>query len=161
MAVSLQAVGSDLRCIDESGTVHWTVSVDDIILVAEYTTDEGPLADDYYLIFCTIEAGRAVFATSTFYANGRDAALRTLADRLGSPMALVLSASTVWASRVLWPPDMAEQEYFTFKTAEPNNILERLGGLVFGPATECFLSDPVQHYIRAQLKSRASKMTPP
>lgn len=146
MAVRLETVGSELRCVDESGTVPWTVSINDIILVAEYTTDEGPLADDYYLIFCTIEAERAVFATCTFYAGDRDAALRSLSDRLGSPLELGLCGSTVWASRVLWPPRMAGQQYFTFKAAEPRNILERLREVVFGPAIERFLSDPIQRY---------------
>lgn len=157
MAVRLETVGPELRCVDDSGTIRWSLSIGDIILVAEYTTDEGPFADDYYLIFCTIEADRAIFASCTFYADDRDAALSRLSDKLGSPLELGLCGSTVWASRVLWPPSMVEQQYFTFRTAEPRSILERLQGVVFGPATEGFLSDPVQHYIRAQLASRTSK----
>jgi hypothetical protein len=76
MTLSLETLGSELRCVDQAGAVHWKVSIDDIILVAEYTTDEGPLFDDYYLIFCAIEAEHSVFATSTVYANRRDAALQ-------------------------------------------------------------------------------------
>jgi hypothetical protein len=157
MAVRLQTVSSELRCVDNSGTVRWTVPIDAIILIAEYTTDAGPLADDYYLIFCTIEAQSAVFASCTFYADDRDAALSSLSDKLGSPLELRLCGSTVWASRVLWPPSMVGQQYFAFKTAEPRNILERLQGVVFGPATERFLSNTVQRYIKAQLESRKSK----
>jgi hypothetical protein len=133
------------------------MSIDNIILIAEYTTDEGPLADDYYLIFCTIEAEHAVFATCTFYADDRDAALKSVSDRLGSPLALGLCGSTVWASRVLWPSMMEGQPYFRFETAEPRNILEQLQRFIFGPASEKFLSDPVQRYIGAQLQSHAAK----
>lgn len=157
MAVRLETVGSELRCVDDSGNIRWTVSIDDIILVAEYTTDEGPLADDYYLIFCTIEADSAVFASCTFYVDDRDAALSSVADKLGSPLELHLCGSTVWASRVLWPPSMMEEQYFTFKTAEPRNIFERLQRVAFGPVTERFLSDPVQRYVRAQLESSRSR----
>ena len=156
MAVSLEAVGSELRCVDKSGTVYWTVSVDDLILVAEYTTNEGPFVDDYYLIFCSIGAERAVFATCTFYAEGRDATLRSLSDRLGSPLELVLCGSTAWASRVLWPSSMVGEPYFSFEIAEPRHVLNRLQRFVFGPTTERFLSDPVQRYIREKLKSHAS-----
>lgn len=66
MTVNLEVVGSQLRCVGNSGTVHWIVSIDDIILVAEYTTNEGPHADDYFLIFCTVEAGQSTFATVLF-----------------------------------------------------------------------------------------------
>jgi hypothetical protein len=52
---------------------------------------------------------------------------------------------------------MVGQPYFRFETAEPRNIIEQLQRLVFGPAAERFLSDPVQRYIRAQLESHAGK----
>jgi hypothetical protein len=83
--------------------------------------------------------------------------LRSLSERLGAPLALELCGSTVWASRVLWPSSMVGQPYFRFETAKARNIREQLQRLVFGPATERFLSDPVQRYIRAQLESHAGK----
>src|SRR5882724_8377909 len=102
-AVRLETVGSELRCVDKTGTLHWTVPIEDIILVAEYTSDEGPFTDDYYLVICTIEGEGAVFSTCTFYAVDRDLVLRSLSDRLGSQLELGLCGSTEWASRVLWP----------------------------------------------------------
>ncbi len=150
----LTVQGTQLRCIDNEGGLRWNLSIDDLVLVAEYTTNEGPQSDDYFLIFCTVEDGKALFAACSFYTNGRDEVLSAIGERLGSPLNLRLCGSTELDSNVLWPAELAGQKYFRFQQAEPTNFRERLRETMLGPAVEMFLSDPVQQYVREQLKLR-------
>ncbi len=152
MRLSVQ--GTQWRCIDQDGVVRWGLSVDDLVLVAEYTTRDGPLADDYFLIFCTVEDGKALFATCSFYVDGRDEVLSVIGEMLGSSLNLQLCGSAELDSNVLWPAELAGQKYFRFQKAEPRKLRERLREVVLGPAVEMFLSDPVQQYVREQLKLR-------
>src|SRR5690242_7935711 len=153
MTSSLQIVDDELRCTDDKGTIRWSVAVPDIILIAEYTTNEGPMIDDYYLVFCFLDGDRAMFATCPFYATGREAAFGTLARMLGSPIQLGLAHSTDFSSRVLWPPHVEGQAYLTFKSEQSRDICKRLKAYVLGHTTEQFLSNSVQNYIRSQMRS--------
>src|SRR5438477_5813616 len=94
---------SDLECLDAKGTQSWTLPINSILLIAEYTTNEGPTIDDYFIVFVTAESNRLFFSSCSFYVDGRDDALSVLQARLGSPIQLGLQGSTEWRSRVAWP----------------------------------------------------------
>lgn len=53
-------------------TLIWTLAFEDIVLMAEYKTDEEPDLDDYFLVFVTFEDGATFYATATFYSEGRE-----------------------------------------------------------------------------------------
>jgi hypothetical protein len=147
----LRIKGSSLECSNDSRTTRWSLQIEDIALMAEYTTSEGPCLDDYFLVFVTVEGNKLYFATCSFYADGRDAALANLQEHLGSPIELVLAGSTEWNSRVLWPPEMVGREYFTFTEVPAETLRDKVKQLLSGPAHEYAISRTVRDYLQQQL----------
>lgn len=146
---------SNLECLDPTGTVRWAVPIGALVLVSEYTTNEGPLIDDYFLVFVTVEDGIFYFSTCSFYSRGVDEALSILQERLGSPVQLRLQGSTEWCSRVVWPVKMSECEYFTFTPVPAETLTAKLKEKLLGPTQEYVISKGVQEYLREQFRSRS------
>jgi len=83
---------------DERGHLLWRLKPEDIALVAEYTTNEGPFGDDWFLVFAV--ANKAPdFMTCSVYSDGRDQALEFLRSRFA--IEPKLTNSTEWKSVVL------------------------------------------------------------
>jgi hypothetical protein len=147
----LRITESNLECLDATGSKLWSLPIESIILVAEYTTNEGPYVDDYFLVFVTSEEGELHFSTCSFYSGGRDETLSALQQRLGSPISLGLQGSTEWRSRVAWPIKMAETEYFTFTEAPAKTMTEKLKKRLLGATQEYSISKPVREYLEEQV----------
>lgn len=111
-----------------------------LLLIAEYTTGQGPFIDDYFLNFWTFENSEFIKYSISFYADGRDATFEALAQRLGAELQFGLTGSTEWASRAMWPPELAGHPYYTFRKLEPKTWLQKLRRLCFGPAEEYFIA---------------------
>jgi hypothetical protein len=135
-------------CVDAHGKPFWSCPFSAIVLIAEYTTNEGPWCDDYFLVFWTWEKGRLFRCQVSFYANGIDEMIAALSQHLTSEMKLGLANSTDWKSRVIWPPDLVDRPYFTFSEVIPKNWNERFQRRVWGPGQEYFASDEVCGYLR-------------
>jgi hypothetical protein len=154
----LQILGSTMQYIFH-GEVQWTLPLENLVLIAEYTTNEGPYVDDYFLVFVTMEEGAIFFSRSSFYSEGRAPTLKELANWLGTPLEPSLTGADVgareWNSRVVWPPQMAAKQYFTFTKAPPPDILEKLKNRVLGSAYEYAISQEVREYIETQRAKRA------
>lgn len=151
----LEIEGDVLRCTDKNRARVWETSISAIILIAEYTTDEGPLADDYFLRFWSYENGQHFRANVSFYTDGRNEAIQILSERLGARLEFSLCGSTECDSRVIWPPELIGQPYFSFREVQPANWRERVKHNLFGPIHEYFLTDEVREFLkRHDLKSR-------
>ena len=107
----------------------WEVAVGDVRIIGEATTPDGP-ADDYFLCFAI---GPEMWFEASFYAEGRDAFLRALGERLGSPLELGLCNSTDFASRVLWPSSLTGEPMFRYEIIPPKGIVGRVLSSMFGP----------------------------
>ncbi len=104
----------------------WTIRIGDIVLIAEYTTDHGP-ADDYFLVFVTREDGDLFYSSVTMSAAGINAVLDQLEQQLGGSLELKLASVKSWASRVLWPPNLAGSEYLEAEEVPaPRGLREQL-----------------------------------
>lgn len=147
----LEINGTTIECRDDSGTTHWSLQIEDIVLMAEYTTNEGPWLDDYFFVFVTVEKNKLYFATCSFYADGRNEVLARLREQLGSPIKLVLINSSEWNSRVLWPPEMAGREYFTFTEVPAVTLRHKVKQWLSGPTHEYAISGAVRDYLQQQL----------
>jgi len=90
--------------------VPWDIAIANIAVIAEYTNQNGPYADDYFLVF--MERGNAQWYEASFYAQGRGEALKWLAIQLGADLECQLCNSTDFRSRVMWPPALAGREMF-------------------------------------------------
>lgn len=116
----------------ESAEARFRLQLDEIVLVGEYTTSDGPAAIDYFLVFFTRDGSRH---DASFYAEGRDAAIEMLSDYWQMPLELRLAASTSLASNIVWPPSHAGQDLFVFHQQPPTKffgrLLERIGVTTF------------------------------
>jgi tetratricopeptide (TPR) repeat protein len=116
----------------ESAATRFRLPLDEIVLVGEYTTSNGPGAIDYFVVFFTHDGLRY---DASFYAKGRDAALEMLSDYWQVPVELQLAASTSLASNIVWPSSHAGQELFEFHqqpaTKFFGRLLERIGLTTF------------------------------
>ena len=154
----LQIAGTTLEYLFHE-QVYWTLSLEELVLVAEHTTNEGPYVDDYFLIFVTVQAQSLLFSSCSYYSEGRNSVLKHLAGKFGDPLEPGLRGAiagvTEWNSRVIWPPPMAGKPYFTFTQAPPPDILEEVRGSAIGPAYERTVAAEVRDYLTVQLAARA------
>ena len=125
--VYLGISGQTLHCRSDAADPGWSIRVSDVVLMAEYTTDTGPRADDYFLVFVTRESGELYYSSVTMSATGINTVLEALENQLGGPLELRLFSSRGWASRVVWPSHLANVEYLVpEEVPEPDGIAERL-----------------------------------
>lgn len=85
----------------------WSIPVSSIKLIAEYTNSDGPAIDDYFFVFLTAAEGG--WHEASFYAEGRDATLQALREKIGAPLRCGLCGSTDYRSRILWPTHLEGQ----------------------------------------------------
>ena len=98
---------------DASGNLIWQLPVGSVVVFAEYTNPNGPFLDDYFLVFAFMEGDQWFVRTASFYANGRDEMLEVLSAQWCVSLRFGLCALTDWKSRVIWPEELVDQEYFT------------------------------------------------
>jgi hypothetical protein len=149
--LSLNDDKSVLECRDSENRLKWTLAMKDIVLMAEYTTNEGPFVDDYFLVFVTVENEKLYFASASFYSDGRDEVIQQLARNWATNIELGLVRKTDWNSRVVWPSEMVGREYFEFKEVPPQGLIEKLRQFAFGPVYEYSPSQGVREFIRSYL----------
>jgi hypothetical protein len=140
--------GDRIECSDAGGKRLWSCPMRTIVLIAEYTTDEGPWLDDYFLLFWTCEDGHLFRSRVSFYADGRDEVIAAVTQHFNLELKLELVDSTDWKSRVIWPPELTHRAYFTFANVPPSNWRERFTRWLWGPTQKYFPSDEVCGYLR-------------
>jgi len=104
-------------------TGGWRLPVSEIKIIGEHTNDQGPLVDDYFLVFLT---GSDLYEVS-IYAEGLEEFLVELSDSLGTKLSCELGNSTKYRSRVMWPPEIEGLPMFDyFKTPKPEGLWAKL-----------------------------------
>jgi len=144
----------------ENGSL-WRIGINNIVLIAEYTTDEGPWLDDHFLVFVSAADNSLNIAAASFYSDGRDDTLKVLALHLGSAIELSLLGSTTWASRVVWPPELAGKDYFDSKEVAPVTVTDRIKRLAFGEVRDYFPSASVRNFLMTQIDTKPSSVDLP
>jgi hypothetical protein len=91
----------------------WELPVSEVSVIGEYTNEDGPFADDYFLVF--LSRNESGWFEGSFYGEGRDEIVQELSSRLGSAISLELSHSTTFTSRILWPEQMTGEALFDFR----------------------------------------------
>jgi hypothetical protein len=119
----------ELRCGGDVITYHsavseWAVPIADVRLIAEYTNSDGPYLDDYFLVFLTAPEGG--WHEASFYAKGRDEALAALSTSMGAPLQCGLCNSTVYKTRIMWPPQLKDQELMEVLPPKRQSLWQKL-----------------------------------
>src|SRR6266850_3780672 len=122
-----------LKYRDESGHVLWHIKSESVVLVAEYTTNEGPFGDDWFFVFA-VGNKNPLFFTCSVYSDGAEKLLEYLQTRFG--LTPKLTKNTDWKSVVLWPKAIAGAPLIEFSQREPHNWRERLRTWYDGPIKE-------------------------
>jgi hypothetical protein len=145
--IQLSVSDAKLHCHHEVPDQSWSISIGDIVLIAEYTTDEGPQVDDYFLVFVTREQGELYYSNVTMYAAGINEALTELERVLGCSLELALQSSTELSSRVVWPQTLAGSAYFRYEQVVPEGFWERVRSRVQGKRIESHVAESVCEYL--------------
>ncbi len=122
----------------------WERSVSDVVVIGEYTNQSGPFRDDYFFVFVT-RSGEVLEAS--FYARGRDEALRQLSGILGMPIDPALCNSTDFRSRVIWPLALRDHPVYDFVSVPPQGSWAPLQRLLRIPAVARSLTAELRAYV--------------
>ncbi|UWZ83519.1 hypothetical protein [Occallatibacter riparius] len=147
--IQLSVSDAKLHCNHVKPEQCWAIAVSDVVLIAEYTTDEGPKVDDYFLVFITREEGELYYSNVTMYAAGINESLTALESLLGCSLELALSSSTEMKSRVVWPQKLAGSAYFRYEQVVPEGFWDRVRSRVQGTRMESHVADSVCEYLAA------------
>ena len=147
--IRLSVSDAKLHCHHATPDQCWSIAICDVVLIAEYTTDDGPQADDYFLVFVTREEGELYYSKVTMYAAGINESLAELENTLGCSLDLALQSSTDLKSRVVWPQKLAGSAYFRYEQVVPEGFWDRVRSRVQGTRTETHVADSVCEYLSA------------
>ena len=90
----------------------WQIPITEIVAFGEYSTDNGPYIDDWFMVFVTRDFN---WVEASNYCAGSDTVRDALADRWGvESLYGKLWGHTDFASRVIWPLALANQPLFEF-----------------------------------------------
>jgi hypothetical protein len=103
---------------------EWSIPISGVRLIAEYTNSDGPYIDDYFFVFLTaLEGG---WHEASFYAEGRDAALRAIEQKIGAPLETGLCYSTDYRTRIMWPESVKGQPLMDIIPPKHQNWWQKL-----------------------------------
>ncbi len=132
----------------ESDVLHigsLTLPISDIVLVGEATTQDGPFADDWFLVLVHRD-GRWIELSLYDEAKSLHQQLSTA---LGCPLPLGLANSTDFASRIIWPLTLTDRPVFTYERVRDRSFLRSL--------RMCFIPE-MAHHLSPEARST---VTPP
>jgi hypothetical protein len=90
----------------------WQIPINEIIAFGEYSTDNGPYIDDWFMVFVTRDFN---WMEASNYCAGSDDVRTSLAQRWSAESLYgKLWGHTEFASRVIWPISLADHELFEF-----------------------------------------------
>ena len=142
-----------LVCKLVKGEIVWDVAIENLVLIAEYTTNEGPMRDDYFLVFWSFEQGQLFEMKCSFHAVNAIETMEGLLKKLNARTALGLASSTEWESSILWPVKLVEKPYFEKVELVPETLKARVFKAIFGPSWEFPRTPEVQAYLRGFINS--------
>lgn len=125
---------------------RWTLSIDTLKVIGEYTTQEGPFVEDHFLVFVDIENKLYEIPVA---ADGLTEVLNKISLLIKYELKISLYFSTEFKSRVIYPEILKDEDLFTFvrtKTSKfnLNNILNLLLGM---PTVDRILNKNVRNLL--------------
>lgn len=100
------------------------VSLTDVAAIGEFTNEDGPNLDDWFLVL--VHRNGSEWFDASMYAVGVEFVCERLSVALGALIKGELANSTHFASRVLWPPERAGRSLFIFRAVTPVGWLHRV-----------------------------------
>jgi hypothetical protein len=142
-------VGSETVECSKDRSLLWTMRLDAIVLVAEYTTNSGPWVDDWFLVLWELDHSSLRTAQVSVDENVGKLVIAKLAERSKDMIELGLVNSTDWRSRVVWPPSLKGANYFKLTPFYEPGASGWLKHKMFGPPLDLGLTDEVRFYLQS------------
>jgi len=108
-AERIEVVGDQVKVHFKDARVQ-DIPVTAVAIIGEYTNEDGPFADDHFLVIVT-RAGQCI--ETAVDSMGPDA-LVLLGALLGQELSTSLDGQTTFNSRVLWPAQIADKPLMSF-----------------------------------------------
>lgn len=119
------SIKDDKLVYEQDSQNRWTLYIDKIKFIGEYTTSAGPLADDWFFVFAdTFDQ----WWQATTLSVDHEQFWKQLGQKLDCELAPGLFASTNWATRVIYPKPLVGQELFIVVKTEPKTFWQKLFG---------------------------------
>jgi hypothetical protein len=118
----------EVQCIGEDGLL-WSIPINELVFIGEYTTSAGPWFDDWFYVFSNeyntwYEVPfEAEFAGATEF-------WKLLGEKLNCELVPSLANSTVWKTNVIYPANLDGEELFTIITipGKPRTFKQKIFG---------------------------------
>lgn len=151
MKIDFGTVLFDNEIIRFSSTDYgkWELRFQDVKVIGEYTNQDGPTAEDHFLVL--VDCHKRAFEVP-FSADGFNDFLGAICEKLKCELKPKLQSNTDFASRVLFPEELAGSPFFEFRDIPPKSILDKISGLFGIGKTEISLSDSVEKELHARDK---------
>ncbi len=108
---------------------EWEIPIDDVVVFGEYTTDNGPTIDDWFMVFVLHDH---TWVEASNYCAGADEVRDALAKRWSMESLYgALWGQTDFASRAIWPIKLTGQPLFHF-TPRPQSWWEKIKSFGLG-----------------------------
>ena len=119
------------------GQTLFEISISEIKVIGEYTNDEGPYHDDWFLTILTNEDWYEI----PMYLEDFNKFLNVLGEKLETKFILHFANSTNWKSRIIYPEKFADQEIYKIEEILPQTFLGKLSRIFGRKRTERKLSE--------------------
>jgi hypothetical protein len=107
----------------------WQIPISEIVAFGEYTTDNGPWIDDWFMVFVTRDFN---WVEASNYCAGCDEVRDYLAKHWGlESLYGDLTFSTDFGSRAIWPSEIAGHPLFDF-VERPQSIFAKVKSFGMG-----------------------------
>jgi hypothetical protein len=135
----------DDKIIWESGEELLTqIPIADIKLIGEYTTNTGPIHDDWFFVFLL---GKEDIRQISAYAIGTKEVLKQFGQKINADICGQLAAKTDWKTNALWPAGFRGQEIFKMTKKQPTSAWGKLKLKIGLTETEIQLTDSIEKYL--------------
>ncbi len=125
----------------------WVVRSDAIVLIAEYTTNEGPWLDDWFLVLWEL-VGSKLFKVEVPVDASTKKMVSELLSKKGDHMTgAALVTSTDWRSRVIWPAFLKEARCLNLTPIPELGVVGWIKRKFVGPSLDLNLTDEVRSYL--------------
>lgn len=117
------SINNDMILWENEGKSITNFPINNIKVIGEYTTSEGPFIDDWFFVF--ILSADEIKEISAF-AEGIHEVLIYLGKIKDAEIYGQLASSTQWKTRVIWPRIIEGQELYERNEFSPQNMWEKI-----------------------------------
>ena len=138
----LKILGNDIIYNSQSYG-QWTLPLSDVKAIGEYTSDQGPGVDDWFIIFFLKDGS---WYEASYYCENISAFKLEIKNKLNiDEVCSDLGGSTDYDSYLIWPKALKGEKAFIFETFYPSWWRK----LFFWPSIKFNLSKELDNYLKS------------